>query len=100
MRSFLLAPLLLLSAGQALAQWTQYGASAEGTMFYMDFSSIRRNGNLRSVWTLQDYKVQGPGMQPGVRSATAIMQYDCSEQRSRPLSISLHSEQMAREDVL
>jgi hypothetical protein len=84
MARLFLITLLLLSSGQAYAEWVKVSESDEiGKTVYVDPSSIRRTSNLVKMWQFYDYKtVQTVG---GNRFLTAKEQweFDCAEERSR-----------------
>ena len=48
-KPYLLA-LVMLIVSPAWADWTLVSETTEGTKFYTDFSTIRKEGNLRKVW--------------------------------------------------
>lgn len=79
-------------ATPAWADWVQLSESANGTVSYIDPSTIRKNGNFRKVWGLQNFRDRNSD---GVMSMRALDEFDCIEERSRLLSISVHSEHMA-----
>ncbi len=84
MTRLFLITLLLLSSGQAYAEWVKVSESDEaGKTVYVDPTTIRRNSNLVKMWQFYDYKtVQTVG---GNRFLTAKEQweFDCAEERSR-----------------
>ena len=83
----------LLGAGAvpATADWTK--VSDEGSFAqYVDYDTIRKDGNLRKVWALHDNKKRD---EDGEMSTRFRMELDCKEERTRTLSISSHSQNMA-----
>ena len=82
---------LMLVTGSAWAEWVNVGGS---NMFnsYIDPATIRKDGNLRKVWSIQDLKQR---YKNGEMSRRAKEEYDCQGERSRLLSLSFHSEPMA-----
>ena len=48
----LLFVLLMLSAKPALAEWTLVDKGNDGTDVYVDYESVRKNGNFRRVWAM------------------------------------------------
>lgn len=56
---------------------------------YFDPVTIRKYGNLRSVWELEDLKQRD---KQGVMLRRSLFEYDCKKERSRLLSFSSHSE--------
>ena len=64
---------------------------ADGTVFYIDRNSIKKEGNLLRVWELQDLKEKGPLEE---KSRRVLVEYDCKNERRRVMSFSFHAEQM------
>ena len=87
--AFLLA--LLLVTGSAWAEWVRVVAT-DMANHYIDPATIRKDGNLRKVWEINDLKQRGQG---GELSRRMRMEYDCKQERLRFLLISAHSEAMA-----
>ena len=55
MRRFLLAVLMLAATSTALAAWVK-ATEDDDIVHYLDPSTLRRNGNMRQVWIVQDFK--------------------------------------------
>ena len=91
-----LALSLLLAAAPVRAEWVRVGET-EAAVHYIDAAMIRRDGNLRRVWTVQDMKETDPA---GVRSIRALEEYDCLTGRFRYLSLTAHSAPMAGGEVV
>ena len=85
-----LSLLLALAAVPARADWVKVVESAEGVL-YFDPTTISKDGDLRSVWTIQDLKQRH---KDGELSRRVLREYDCKEQRRRALSFSMHSDPM------
>lgn len=64
---------------------------------YIDPATMQKNGQLRQVLTLQDLKQRG---KRGELSMRALMEYDCSEKRVRPISATAHRDQMAVGEIV
>ena len=92
----LLLLITVFTSSSSLAQWELYAEVTEAFL-YMDLSSIRKDGNLRKVWVLQDLKQR---QKEGGLSFRARMEYDCKEERFRYLSATLHSSQMAQGNLI
>ena len=88
--------LLSLAAAPAWAEWVEVAATDAST-FYINSASIRKNGNFRKVWVIQDLKQRDEN---GVRSRRVLDEIDCKEERRRFLAISSHSEPMAGGETL
>jgi hypothetical protein len=91
--------LLFLSSAPAYAEWVavekDYLSSGLQTV-YIDPDSIRREGNLVTIWQLSDFKwMQGNGR--GAHrffSTEAHKQFDCAEKRLRLLAFTEFSRRM------
>ena len=92
----ILTLLLTLAAAPAWAEWVKVSETDEVT-FYIDPATIRKDGNLRRVWEIQDLKKRDKG---GVMSRRGLFEYDCKDERDRVLSFSAHSDPMAGGKVL
>ena len=90
MRVVLMA-VLLLAAGHARAVWVKYGET-EQFVFYLDPATIQRNGELRRVWQLRDWKAGNRGEQ---RSARILREYECKDRRNRVLAVTEFAGPMA-----
>ena len=55
-----LVALLMLATIPAWAEWLKVEENDIGTVFYLDPATIRKDGDLRRVWGLQDLKTPGP----------------------------------------
>jgi hypothetical protein len=88
--------LLALVAAPAWAEWVKVDETDEMT-FYIDPAKIKKGGNLRRVWELQDLKQRD---NDGEMSRRGLQEYDCEEERSRVLSMSTHSEAMTGGKVI
>ena len=86
MRAVVVIALLIFAAGLAWADSVEVSES-NLSIVYIDPSAIRKNGNLRRVWILQDMKVRDPR---GALSMGSLREYDCKRHRSRALSLSTH----------
>jgi hypothetical protein len=83
--------LLALVAAPAWAEWVKVAESDDATV-YVDPATIRQDGDLRTVSTLQDLKERGKN---GEMSRRALEAHDCKEPRYRTLSYSLYPEPMS-----
>lgn len=88
---FILCFLLALVAAPAWADWVRIDENAY-TIYYIDPLSIRKNGNYRKVWGVQDLKRRD--RQDGEMSRRVLWEHDCKDERSRVLAFSLHPEPM------
>ena len=83
--------LLLFAAAPVLAEWVRVGRT-DAAVHYVDPATVRKDGNLRQVWALQDMVRWGDD---GIRSIRSLQEYDCALQRFRYLTLETHSEPMA-----
>ncbi|NJD35363.1 MAG: hypothetical protein FIA96_11120 [Betaproteobacteria bacterium] len=83
--------LLALVAAPAWAEWVKMDETDTGT-YYIDPSTIRKNGQFRKVWQVQDLKQRARG---GEMSQRVLWEFDCREKRFRFLSYSTHFEPKA-----
>lgn len=88
-KGLLLASLLVTSS--AWAKWVKVAETADAN-FYIDPASIRKEGNMRKVWEIQDFNKRDDA---GRMSRRIKSEYDCKGERHRDLAISTHSESMA-----
>ena len=71
--------------------WMKATEGADGTVFYIDRDSIKKEGALIRVWELQDLKAKGPLEE---KSRRVLVEYDSKNERRRVLSFSFHGESM------
>ncbi len=88
-RKTLLLPLLLLVTGSAWAGWEKISTTAD---LYIDPATIRKDGNLRKMWSIRDFKQRD---KEGAMSIRTRIEYDCKDERRKILTISTHTEPMA-----
>lgn len=96
MRNSLLAALLAMLAGNALAEWTVVDAGDTQT-FYADLATIRNSANTTKMWMVVDFVK--PWTTPAGKkylSQASLFEFDCTEQRARMLQSSMYSAQMGR----
>ena len=70
----------------ATAEWEETAHTADAD-WHIDVSTVRRVGDLRNVWLIREPRY-------GEISRRYFHQYDCSEQKLRVLSFSVHAKQM------
>lgn len=88
--------LLALAAVPARADWFEIAQTAEGAIF-IDPSTMRWNGDLHTVWEIQNLKQRHQG---GEHSRRVLKEYDCKDERGRSLAFSTHSEPMGNGETL
>jgi len=83
-----------LLAGGAQAEWLALGRS-ETFRVYMDQKSLQRNGERVQVFQLMDFvTAQWADERTVVGSIKSLVEYDCSQPRSRTVALEAYSEQM------
>ena len=87
----LLTTLALFAALPAWAAWTLHREN-DAENDYIDWATLRVVGNLRRVWVLIDLK--GP-QSDSMHSFLIFEEFDCKEDRGRPLQEDLFTGQMA-----
>jgi hypothetical protein len=86
---------MALLAGSAQADWLALGRS-EHFRIFVDQKLIQKSGGFVQVWQLMDYATaQWMDAQTAVGSIKSLVEYDCSQPRSRTLVNEAYSEQMA-----
>ena len=89
---FVLAAILLTSG--ARAEWLLLGRN-DAYRVYLDQQLIKRNGDFAQLWQLMDFSsAQWLDERTVIGSIKSLVEYDCSEPRSRVLSSQAFSEQM------
>ena len=89
---------LMMLAGSAWAEWVMYANSEnEEATHYFDPATIRKDGNMRRVWTVSNLRERNID---GAMSYRMRNEYDCKRERHRLLAVSTHSEPMADGKVL
>ena len=99
---------LLMAVGTAqviAAQWTATGLT-DDVEYGIDRSSIARQGEMRTVWTMLDYrKVQHNSLGKPYWSTKALIEMNCNNRQVRTRSLAFYSgpkltgEQLSREGV-
>jgi hypothetical protein len=87
---------LMMLAGSAWAEWVAFFDS-ESITYYYDPATVRKDGNMRRVWRLQELKQRHAD---GEISRRIRMEYDCKQERYRILFASTHSKPMAGGETL
>lgn len=93
MKKVLLTSLLLLCF-PVLAEWKFIGVEEDSrNQFFLDFETLRKEGNLRWVWQVVNIKSEN---QYGWVSIRAKMEYDCKNETSKTISATAFSQEFAR----
>jgi hypothetical protein len=95
----LLITFLMLSSGPAYGEWVEVYKKADGTA-YGDPDTIRRKGDLVKMWTLHDFKTMQTMAGHSFLSLKGQAEYDCAEERYRPLEFIEFSGNMGSSTVV
>ena len=87
---FVLAALLMLTVAPVWAKWVQV-TETSSVVYYVDPASIRKEGDVRRIWALEERKKPGQG---GEMSRKNQMEFDCKSQTSRIRFVSTYSAPM------
>ena len=93
--------LLIFAAVPARADWVKVGEAGKtvfyvlsaNTDYYIDPSTITKEGNIRRVWEIHDLSDKGPR---GERSILVSAEYDCVQKLMRMSNATGHSHPMAQ----
>lgn len=96
MKNLFLVCLMMLT-GSAWAEWVRHSIGEDSIIHYFDPATIRKDGNMRRVWELQDLRERGKF---GEMSRRMRFEYDCKQERYKSLGFSFHTEPMAGGTVL
>ena len=101
MTRLLLVILLVLSRGPVYAEWVVLSPSdsAGGYSVYVDPDTIRREGDLVTMWHLADFKTRQTVSDVSFLSLKMHAQYDCTYLRWRRLALTNFSGHMGSGDV-
>jgi len=95
MNKLILAMLLAVVSSSAVAEWVGAGSSSDETVTaYADPATIRKAGNMVTMWVLFDYKTAQAGDGKEYLSAKMQSEYDCKEEQWRMPHASFHSGNM------
>ena len=89
----LLLSALLLVTSSAWAEWLKVGSDTNGYTYYIDPTTIRKDGNVHKVWELHEREQP---KQDGEMSRLVKFEYDCKTERRSILFASTHSEPMGK----
>lgn len=82
------------------ADWAALGLFDQGT-FYIDRDHITREGEIRKVWTMLDYRQpRQKSSGPTYRSTRSLMEFQCKTHQFKALSLSYHAGTRGSGDVI
>ncbi|MDP1558749.1 MAG: hypothetical protein Q8K59_07330 [Nitrosomonas sp.] len=82
--------MFILVSTSAMAEWTKVNR-AESFNLYVDFDSIYKDGNRVKIWFLNDFFIRKEG---GELSTKFLVEIDCKDKTSRPISGPIFSSNM------
>ena len=94
MKRLLLGLMMLVTATAASAEWTLVGESPGAFDYYVDVSTIRRNGNLVKMWNLLNFKTMQNVAGISYASLMDLSEFDCGEEAARSLTYHNYSGNM------
>lgn len=101
MSKFILMVLLNVVSCNAMAAWVEITKSYDSIdTYYGDPDTIRKNGNIVKMWTLQDYKKPENVKGEKYLSSRAFREFDCKEERARIIAITTFIGSMGHGGVL
>lgn len=74
---------LLIANGAANAEWTAIATGTDKSAVYADYSTIRRDGYLSKMWTLDDYKTKQTSLGVSYLSTKRQDEFDCKGEMTR-----------------
>tara|TARA_B100000242_G_scaffold253507_1_gene195873 strand:- start:559 stop:945 length:387 start_codon:yes stop_codon:yes gene_type:complete len=90
---FLLFASLVGISFPSYAEWKYSIKSSSGDVHYIDFNSLKREGNYVYFWSLRDY---GKMDKWGDLSSKKYLKVDCTKNKFKYLSDSYHNRQMGK----
>ncbi len=99
MRKVILMLLLTAAGNNAMAEWIDVGSN-ENTAIYVDPASVKRAGDMATMWHLTDFKTPRKDMGEKYLSAKDQNEYDCKEMKSRRRAYSQYSKNMGEGKVV
>jgi hypothetical protein len=100
MRNGILSMLLSVVSSSALAEWVEVFRN-EGLAVYSDPATILKTGDRAKMSVLYDYQSdQSSNSSQPYRSSKRLSEYDCKEGKSRMLSLTGHSANMAESNTV
>jgi surface-adhesin protein E len=100
MKRLLLAVCLVLNAGPAFGEWELASEIGQRPKAYIDFSSIRRNGQFAKMWDLFDLETSRSVNGKTFQSSKHHKEYGCIEEQSRLIAMTAFSDRMGSGNVV
>ena len=97
-KKILMLMLAAMSTG-AMAEWVFVG-DWEQYRFYVDPTTIRKNGNIVKMWTMTDSRIPSVTNSKAYMSTKALEEYDCANETLRTLSLVDYEKSMGTGNVV
>jgi len=92
--------LCLMASNAAHAEWQKVTVTDSGVI-YVDDASMKRNGSIRSFWSLLDYRTPQKSQRGAYFVSTRThMEMDCRKEMVHMLQFSMHSGPMLTGEIL
>ena len=98
MRNIILMLMLSLVSSNAMAEWIEVGRYGDMTL-YVDYSTIRKHGNLVKMWSLIDRSKFDTVDNKQYKSVKQQWEFNCVEEQNRMLYASYHTGNMGKGEV-
>jgi hypothetical protein len=99
MKKLLLILVLSSVSTSVMAEWTLVGGENDSTS-YADLSTINKNGDIATMWVLEDLKTAKGNSGERYVSTNAQYGYDCKEEKFRTMAFFNMSEKMGKGKVV
>ncbi len=93
LKKLMLTLMLALIGTNAMAEWTAVDKT-DYMVVYVDFATIRRTGDIVTMWSLNNFKTIQTGTSGKFLSASTEDEYDCKKEQNRLLAQSEYSGSM------
>jgi len=93
MHKVILMMLLASMSSSAMAEWVEIGSN-ENTTIYVDQTTVKKKGDMATMWHLTDFNNSQKDMGEPYLSTKDQNEYDCKEMQWRRRAASQHSKNM------
>ena len=87
---------MMIASTHVYAEWVEISKGEKAT-HYVDLESVKREGNLSSVWVLADLPKPD---EDGIKSVRYLIEIDCGQARTRTISYVAYAGNMAQARVI
>ena len=92
----LLLVVVITAASASQTQWREV-LEKDGFRFFLDWSTLKKNGEVIRIWTLRSATLYNPKAQ--FNSGMSLTEFDCTKDQVRELQIHAFKKQMGKEDL-